>query len=654
MADVFISYAHTTSRQAQAAAASLRAAGYSVWLDDDLAVHRAFTQAIEEQLAAAKAALVIWSADAAKSQWVLSEANRAREDGKLVQLVIDKTRLPMPFDQVQCADFSGWSGDSEHPNWRRVIYSIGELVEGKGSAPTLPRPTPPFAMAPTSAEPLLAVLAFDNLSGDPEMAYFSDGVSQEILDTVAQGSDIKVIARGSSFQLRGADKTARKVAAELNATHILDGAVRRAGQRVRISAQLVECASETSLWVNRFDRELEDIFALQDEIAAAVAEALKKAFAPRAVSASIDPEVYEQFLKAQAIQHGPDSFTQASIEEGLGLLERVVAREPGFARAWELLAIIRAKALRFGWSSQPFAPARAAAEDAVERALALDPACGGAYAALMDLEPWGAHQAREEWAMKALAAAPGDAGVLLAAARAIGSVGRRSDGMRYADEARTLDPLLPMAQFWYASALAGAGRVDEALPIFESLQANSQGTSLGDVVLWWAARLRRWDLFDRWRDAALAAGIDPGVLGGATANAERLRHPDPSAVAAVAEACRAEVAATGTISLTHLLALDDCGETELAFELAETASFAHMFRADGPPPAGPNALSTIFIPRLEGGMLRDPRFVRWCAKLGLVHYWLETGKWPDCADQVPYDFRAECRHAAAEGLAAHV
>jgi hypothetical protein len=77
-------------------------------------------------------------------------------------------------------------------------------------------------------------------------------------------------------------------------------------------------------------------------------------------------------------------------------------------------------------------------------------------------------------------------------------------------------------------------------------------------------------------------------------------------------------------------------------------------RTDGPPPAGASSVSTIFIPQLQGGMVRDPRFVRWCAKLGLVHYWLETGNWPDCADDVPYDFRAECRKAAAEGLAAHV
>src|SRR5215469_13380102 len=250
MADVFISYAHTTGKQAQAAATALRAAGYSVWLDDDLAAHRTFTQAIEEQLIAAKAALVIWSADAAQSEWVLSEANRAREERKLVQLVIDKTRLPMPFDQVQCADLSGWTGQGEHPNWRRVTASIRELVEGRGGSAPATR-IAPLAREPAGVEPLLAVLAFDNLSGDPEMAYFSDGVSEEVQDTLARGAELKVIGRTSAFQLRGIDKTVRKAAAELKATHVLDGSVRRSGQRVRISAQLIDCADETTLWSNR-------------------------------------------------------------------------------------------------------------------------------------------------------------------------------------------------------------------------------------------------------------------------------------------------------------------------------------------------------------------------------------------------------------------
>src|SRR3974390_2992019 len=176
MADVFISYAHTTGRQAQAAAAALREAGYSVWLDDDLAAHRSFTQAIEEQLVAAKAALVIWSADAARSEWVLSEANRAREAHKLVQLRIDGARLPMPFDQIQCADLGGWTGDGKHPAWSKIIDSVAELVHdgAKADGPT-PVAAPPTA-PPLPDKPSIAVLPFADLSQAKDQEYFCDGM----------------------------------------------------------------------------------------------------------------------------------------------------------------------------------------------------------------------------------------------------------------------------------------------------------------------------------------------------------------------------------------------------------------------------------------------------------------------------------------------
>ncbi|WP_309604881.1 AAA family ATPase [Phenylobacterium sp.] len=128
MADVFISYARATAPQAQTVASALRGLGYSVWIDGDLPAHRTYSQVIEEQLSLAKATLVIWSADAIRSEWVMSEANRAREDGKLVQVTLDPIRLPMPFDQIHCADLAGWSGEVEAQGWRTALASIADLV----------------------------------------------------------------------------------------------------------------------------------------------------------------------------------------------------------------------------------------------------------------------------------------------------------------------------------------------------------------------------------------------------------------------------------------------------------------------------------------------------------------------------------------------
>jgi TolB-like protein len=175
---------------------------------------------------------------------------------------------------------------------RRLVDGVGEgsfrletitkvgyrLVPTRGVAEAPRRDAPKLASA---AEPRLAVLAFDTLCDGEDFAWFSTGVSEEILQMVASGVALEVIGRGSSFQFRGAEKSASHVAAALNVTHLLDGSVRRRGPTVRISAQLIECAGETALWSDRFDRDLSDYLAVQDEIARAVAAALATVFAPR-------------------------------------------------------------------------------------------------------------------------------------------------------------------------------------------------------------------------------------------------------------------------------------------------------------------------------------------------------------------------------------
>jgi len=128
MADVFLSYARPSLNDAMRIAGCLRASGYSVWYDESLPAHRAYTDVIAEQLDAASAVLVLWSTEASASQWVRSEANRARETGRLVQLRLDDARLPMPFDQIQCADLRHWRGDCGMAGWKTVADSIAALV----------------------------------------------------------------------------------------------------------------------------------------------------------------------------------------------------------------------------------------------------------------------------------------------------------------------------------------------------------------------------------------------------------------------------------------------------------------------------------------------------------------------------------------------
>ncbi|MBV8683086.1 MAG: TIR domain-containing protein, partial [Caulobacteraceae bacterium] len=175
MTDIFISYARATVNEAKQVAKSLGALGYVVWRDDQLPPHRAYTDVLAERLKEAKAVVVLWSTHAVRSDWVRSEASKARALGKLVQARLDKSPLPMPFDQIQCVDLAGWSGDVEAPNWKVVLASIAELVSGGRSSGD--ENTRTAVDAPGLS---ICVFPFDNMSAEPEQEYFSDGISEDI------------------------------------------------------------------------------------------------------------------------------------------------------------------------------------------------------------------------------------------------------------------------------------------------------------------------------------------------------------------------------------------------------------------------------------------------------------------------------------------
>src|SRR3954453_206820 len=139
MADIFVSYGRSTEVQAQQVAEALRTGGYDVWRDDELPAHRAYGDVIEERLRSAKAVVVLWSAEAARSQWVRAEADIAREAGTLVQVTLDGTIPPLPFNQIQCADLTGWNGDTETAGWRKVEGSVALLVGGPADSDAEPQ-----------------------------------------------------------------------------------------------------------------------------------------------------------------------------------------------------------------------------------------------------------------------------------------------------------------------------------------------------------------------------------------------------------------------------------------------------------------------------------------------------------------------------------
>src|SRR3954451_21052514 len=164
MTDVFVSYARPDEAQAIAVAEALQSLGYEVWRDDELPAHRAYADVIQERLSTARAVVVLWSVDAAKSQWVRAEADAARSLGKLVQGSLDGIIPPMPFNQVQSADLEGWSGKVT-PGWRTLVTSVESLAGRKGK-PAKERTRERSALAS------VCVLPFENMSGDAEQEYF--------------------------------------------------------------------------------------------------------------------------------------------------------------------------------------------------------------------------------------------------------------------------------------------------------------------------------------------------------------------------------------------------------------------------------------------------------------------------------------------------
>src|SRR5258708_31914233 len=229
MSDVFISYARSTEAEAKRIGEALRALGYGVWRDDEIPAHRSYADVIQERLKAAKAVVVVWWAGAVKSEWVRSEAERARAERKLVQLNIDAAELPMPSDQTQCADLAGWSGDGDHLGWRKVVASIADLIGAQ----------PPAASPAARSRPKLAicVLPFINISGDPEQEYFSDGISEDIITDLSKVSALSVASRNTAFTFKGQRVGVTQLALQIGVSHVLEGSVRKVGNRVRITAQ---------------------------------------------------------------------------------------------------------------------------------------------------------------------------------------------------------------------------------------------------------------------------------------------------------------------------------------------------------------------------------------------------------------------------------
>ena len=337
MPNLFVSYARADEPKAARVAAELRASGYQVWRDDQLPVHRIYADVIDERLRAAQAVVVLWSAEAGRSQWVRAEADVARAAGTLVQAALDGTVPPLPFNQIQCADLEGWNADRNAAGWKKLMHSLGELApltatEGRVAA---------------RRDRSICVLPFANMSGDAEQEYFSDGISEDITTDLSKVSALEVIARNTAFMFKGQSVDVSDVAKKLGVSHVLEGSVRKAGGRVRITAQLIDGKSGGHVWAERYDRELTDIFAIQDEISKAIVDALKVKLLPEEKKAIEDRgttnvEAYNLYLMARQLWVSGNYGDVRRDEIVIRTAQRAIGLDPKYAQAWALLAVAQA------------------------------------------------------------------------------------------------------------------------------------------------------------------------------------------------------------------------------------------------------------------------------------------------------------------------
>jgi adenylate cyclase len=369
VSDVFVSYARPDEGQAARVVDTLRFAGYTVWRDDELPAHRAFSEVIEEQLKSARAVIVLWSAEATKSQWVRAEADAARMAGTLVQATLDGTLPTIPFNQMQCADLKAWTGDTQAPGWRKLEASVAALARPG------PRRTD-FGHSPQN-EPSICVLPFQNMSGDAEQEYFSDGISEDITTDLSKISALAVTARNTAFTFKSTAVDVCDVARKLRVSHVLEGSVRKAAGRVRVTAQLIEGGCGAQVWAERYDRDLTDIFAIQDEISKAIVDALKLKLLPAERQAiqhrgTTNVDAYNFYLMARQQWVGGVQGNARREEAVVRFCEQAIELDAGYANAWALMALAKTE-LRFWFGRDEDA------RSAAERAIALNPGLAEAH-----------------------------------------------------------------------------------------------------------------------------------------------------------------------------------------------------------------------------------------------------------------------------------
>ena len=514
MIDIFLSYAHEDRPRIDPLIRALEAQGWNVWWDRDIRTGFQFDVEIETSIKSARCVLVVWSKHSVDSKWVRSEAHEGFDRDILVPMLLDDVLPPMPFRLVQAGNFFDppLSDDSD---FSALIGAIRHALSGESATAVETRPKqprgkrlladsrlillallaallslwlvfrlPPFTPAPAGvvaeqelnltppAENSIAVLPFLNLSGDPANDYFSDGIAEEILNSIASIGSFKVTARSSSFSFRGQQLDIPTIGRRLNVGHLLEGSVRKQGNSVRISVQLVNAQDGSQIWVSSYDRELGDIFAVQEDISRNIVRSLKIALGGYQESVlenrpSAEFAAFDLYLLGR---HYWYQRTVEGIDKSIELFKQSIEIQPEFVLAYTGLA--DAYNLLTAYGNLSGQEAAAMMKPVVEKAMELDDSLAEVHTSygamlgnqgLLDLE--------EAEYRKAIAINDNYALAFIWLGNNLLVRGKLIEGTRIFEQARELDPMNPAVILNLARSKMYQGEIEQALAYAEEIES---------------------------------------------------------------------------------------------------------------------------------------------------------------------------------------
>jgi len=541
---VFISYASQDSGVAQALCTDLERHGVACWIAPrDVRPGDFYADSIVQAINACTVLVLLLSQNSIDSAHVLREVERASAKKRpIIAFRIDATPLPPGLEYFlsasQWIDASAASADRLFPKLIEAIRSRKSAAAGPDTDPrpparsraknrllfpvvaagvvialglaylaadrfwfarrATPLPAAPSstsapasdAAAPAFAPPAhsIAVLPFVNMSGDPKQDYFSDGLSEELLNSLAVVRDLQVAARTSSFTFKGTNADVAVIARKLNVGAVLEGSVRKDGNHVRITVQLINALTGYHLWSQTYDRDLKSVLALQTEIATAVTKALQATLLADAattieVGGTQNPAAFDAYLRGKSLERG--NFDKETTQARIGVYSEAVRLDPKFAKAYAGLANAENQYANNFSDDTEIRGHFTRAREAAEKAIALAPELGDAHASVAYVLERGylefAHaQAEYE---RALALSPNDADVLLRAGVYFTTMGRTDAGLSAMRKAIQLDQLNPASYARLTIAFTYAHRYREAIEAGDrSLQLNPTDDAVRNYV----------------------------------------------------------------------------------------------------------------------------------------------------------------------------